>query len=152
MKSGEGGGDEFSFRFIIFLLHGLKMCFSVMSDYYFDGQGFENPSAPPSAPPSLNSSSVEAPSAVHRNFRMSSKTVAHHTLCISYRDSDCDPDLCCEECMVWPEEVITLYASYRKSLQPKTHSQSSAPPPPPATSVSSPQRSPLADIVRGLFL
>ena len=64
-----------------------------MSDYYFDGQGFENPSAPPSAPPSLNSSSVEAAPAVRRNFRMSSKTVARHTLCISYRDSDCDLDL-----------------------------------------------------------
>ena len=43
-----------------------------MSDYFFDGQGLENFSAPPSVPPSLNSSSVEAPSAVHRNFRMSS--------------------------------------------------------------------------------
>ena len=123
-----------------------------MSDYYFDDQGFENPSAPLSAPLSLNSSSVEAPSAVCRNFRMSSKTVARHTLCISYRDSDCDPDLCCRECMVWPEEVITLYASYRMSLQSKTRSRSSAPPPPPTTSVSSPLPSPHADIVRGLFL
>ena len=117
-----------------------------MSDYYFDGQGFENPSAPLTAPPSLNSSSVEAPSAVRRNFRMSSKTVARHTLCISYRDSDCDPDLGCGECMVWPEEVITLYASYRMSLQSKTRSRSSTPPP--ATSVSSPH----AVIVRGLIL
>ena len=117
-----------------------------MSDYFFDGQGLENPSAPPSAPPSLNSSSVEAPSAVHRNFRMSCETVTHHALCISYRDSDCAPDICCKECIVWPEEVITLYASYRMSLPSKTRSQSSAPPP--ATSVSSPH----ADIVRGLIL
>ena len=44
-----------------------------MSDYYFDGQGFVYPRAPPSAPPSLNSSSLEAPSAVHHTFRMSSR-------------------------------------------------------------------------------
>ena len=48
-------------------------CFSVMSDYYFDGQGFVYPRAPPSAPPSLNSSSLEAPFAVHHTFRMSSR-------------------------------------------------------------------------------
>ena len=49
------------------------MCFSVMCDNYFDSQGFVYPRAPPSAPPSLNSSSMEAPSAVHHNFRMSSR-------------------------------------------------------------------------------
>ena len=49
---------------------------------------------------------------------------------------------------MWPEEVITLYASYHKSLPSKTRSRSSAPP----TSVSSPQPSPHTDIVRGLIL
>ena len=43
-----------------------------MSDLYFEGQGFVYPHAPPSAPPSLNSSSLEAP-AVHHTFRMSSR-------------------------------------------------------------------------------
>ena len=44
-----------------------------MSDYYFDGQGFVYPLAPPSAPLSLNSSSLEAPSAVHHTLRMSTR-------------------------------------------------------------------------------
>ena len=48
------------------------MCFSVMSDHYFDDQGFMYPCAPTSAPPSLNSSSMEAP-AVHHDVRMSSR-------------------------------------------------------------------------------
>ena len=48
------------------------MCFSVMSVNYFDGQGFAYPYVPTSAPPSLNSSSMEAPSAVHHDVRMSS--------------------------------------------------------------------------------
>ena len=43
-----------------------------MIGYYFDGQGFVYPRAPPSAPSSLNSS-LEAPSAVHQTFRMSSR-------------------------------------------------------------------------------
>ena len=43
-----------------------------MSDYYLDGQRFVYPRAPPSAPPLLNSS-LEAPSAVHHIFRMSSR-------------------------------------------------------------------------------
>ena len=41
------------------------LVFSVMCDCYFDGLGFVYPRAPPSAPPSLDSSSLEAPSAVH---------------------------------------------------------------------------------------
>ena len=45
----------------------------MMSDYYFDGQRLECPRAPTSAPPSLNSSSLEAPSAVLHTFRMSSR-------------------------------------------------------------------------------
>ena len=117
------------------------MCFSVMSSYSLDDPGFETPSAPPSS----DSSSVEAPSDVRRNCiacprRMSKKTVDRHTLCISCRGSDCDLDNRCEECMEWPEEEIKLYAKYRKSLKSKTRSKSSAPPPPPppATSVSSP--------------
>ena len=127
------------------------MCFSVMSSYSLDDPGFETPSAPPLAPPSSDSSSVEAPSDVRRNCiacprRMSKKTVDSHTLCISCRGSDCDPDNRCEECMEWPEEGIKLYAKYRKSLKSKTRLKSSAPPLPPATSVSSPQPSPRADI------
>ena len=41
--------------------------------FYFDGQGFMFPRAPPPAPPSLNSSSLEAPAAVLHTFRMSSR-------------------------------------------------------------------------------
>ena len=51
----------------------IDWCFSVMSDYYFDGELFVYPRAPPSVPPSLNSSSLKAPSAVHHIFRMSSR-------------------------------------------------------------------------------
>ena len=123
------------------------MCFSVMSSYSLDDPGFETPSAPPSS----DSSSVDAPSDVRRNCiacpgRMSKKTVDRHTLCISCRGSDCDLDNRCEECMDWPEEEIKLYAKYPKSLKSKTRSKSSVPPPPPATSVSSPQPSPRADL------
>ena len=112
----------------------------MMSTYSLDDPGFETPSAPPSS----DSSSVEDPSDVRHNCitcprRMSKKTVDRHTLCISCRGSDCDPDNRCEECMEWPEEEIKLYAKYRKSLKSKTRSKSSAPP---ATSVSSP----LADL------
>ena len=121
-------------------------CFSVMSTYSLDDPGFETPSTPPSAPPSSDSSSVEDPSDVRHNCitcprRMSKMTVDRHTLCISCRGSDCDPDNRCEECMEWPEEEIKLYEKYRKSLKSKTRSKSSAapPPPPPATSVSSPR-------------
>ena len=49
------------------------LCFSVMSVHYFDGQGFACPYVSTSAPPSLNSSSMEAPSAVHHVVRMSSR-------------------------------------------------------------------------------
>ena len=49
------------------------MCFSVMSVLYFDGQGFAYPYVSTSPPPSLTSSSVEAPSAVHHVVRMSSR-------------------------------------------------------------------------------
>ena len=38
--------------------------------------------------------------------------------------------------MEWPEEVITLYATYHKSRKSMTRSKSSAPPP--TASVSSP--------------
>ena len=49
------------------------MCFSVLSVIYFDGQGFEYPYVSTLAPPSLISSSLEAPSAVHYIVRMSSR-------------------------------------------------------------------------------
>ena len=35
-KGGGGGVDDFSLRFIIFLLHGLLSVFSVMSVFSFD--------------------------------------------------------------------------------------------------------------------
>ena len=69
LKKKGGVGDEFSLRFIIFLLH-------VMSDNYFDSQGCLYPCAPTSAPPSLNSSSMEAPSAVHYDIRMSGRRLS----------------------------------------------------------------------------
>ena len=49
------------------------MCFSVLSVIYFDGQGFAYPCVSTSAPLSLTSSSMEAPSAVHYIVRMSSR-------------------------------------------------------------------------------
>ena len=51
------------------------MCFSVMSVIYFDGQGFAYPCVSTSAPPSLTSWSMEAPSAVHHVVRMSSRAL-----------------------------------------------------------------------------
>ena len=36
--------------------------------------------------------------------------VTRHTLCFSHRVSDYDHALCCVVCMLWPEEVIQLYA------------------------------------------
>ena len=58
-SDNEGGDDKFSLRFIIFPLYGLFDVFSVMSDFYFDGLGFVYPRAPPSAPSSLDYSSLE---------------------------------------------------------------------------------------------
>ena len=80
-----------------------------MSDHYFDDQGFVYPCAPTSAPPSLNSSSMEAP-AVHHDVRMSSRWLPVIRSCFSHRVSDYDHALCCAVCMLWPEEVIQLYA------------------------------------------
>ena len=55
---GGGGGRELSFRFSVFLLNGLFMCFTVMSEYSLDEPGF-TPPVPP-VPPS-SQSSVETP-------------------------------------------------------------------------------------------
>ena len=55
---GGGGGGELSFRFSVFLLNGLFMCFTVMSEYSLDEPEF-TPPVPP-VPPSLPSS-VETP-------------------------------------------------------------------------------------------
>ena len=150
VKPGGGGGDEFSLRFIIFLLHGLLCVFSVMSEFSLDDPGFKSPSAPPSAPPSFDSS-IEAPPDVRRTCiacprRMSKKTADRHALCVSCRGFDCDIDTCCEECMEWVEEEVRLYAKYRKSLKSKTSSKSKSSAPPPADSVPSPQTSPHGDI------
>ena len=51
------------------------MCFSVLSVIYFDGQGFAYPCVSTSAPLSLTSSSMEAPSAAHHVVRMSSRAL-----------------------------------------------------------------------------
>ena len=47
----EGGGVEFSLRFITFPLHGLSCVFTVMSNYSLDDLGFESPSVPSDVPP-----------------------------------------------------------------------------------------------------
>ena len=57
------------------------------SGYCFDGRGFVYPRAPPSAPPSLDSPSLEAPSAVHHTFRMSSRRLPVILFGFSYRVS-----------------------------------------------------------------
>ena len=87
MKSGGGGGDELSLRFIILLLHDLLYNFTVRSDYTLDEPGFKAPGALTPVPPSSDSS-VEAPPEVRRNCiacprRMSKKTADRHTLCVS---------------------------------------------------------------------
>ena len=86
LVKSHGGGDEFSLRFIVLLLHGLFCVFSVMSDFSLDDSGFKAPSAPPPAPPSSDSYSEETPD-VRRTCiacprRMSKKTADRHTLCI----------------------------------------------------------------------
>ena len=151
MKFG-GGVDEFSLRFIVFLLHGLLCVISVMSDFSLDDLGFKAPGVPPPAPPSSDSSSETPPdgrrTCIACPKRMSKKTVDRHISCVSCRGFDCDIDTRCEECMDWPEEEVRLYAKYRKPLKSKTStkSKSSAPLPPPADSIPSPQPSPRGDI------
>ena len=118
-----GGGDEFSLRFIVLLLHGLLCVISVMSDFSLDDPGFKAPSAPPPAPPLSDSSSETLPDVrctyITCPRRMSKKTADRHTLCVSCRGFDYDIDTRCEECMEWPEEEVRLYAKYRKSLNPR---------------------------------
>ena len=104
-----------------------------MRVYYFDGLGFVSPCSPPS----LDSSSLEAPSAVHHVDRMSSRRLPV-IIFVSLIVSDYVHALCCVECMWWPEEVITLSACYCMSAS-KVSSQSSVPPSLPASSVFSPQ-------------
>ena len=89
----------------------------MMSVYYFDGQGFVYPRAPPSAPPSFNSSSMDTPSAVQRNFRMSSRRLPVILLVsrIEFLILILMYGVCCAVCMMWPEEVITLYVYYHMS-------------------------------------
>ena len=58
IRAGGGGGGELSFRFSVFLLNGLFLCFTVMSEYSLDEPGF-TPPVPP-VPPS-SQSSVETP-------------------------------------------------------------------------------------------
>ena len=111
---GWGGVEGFSLRFIISLLHGLLCVFSVMSDFSLDDPGFTAPSAPPSAPHSSDSSSVDAPPEVCRNCiacpkRMSKKMADRHTLCISCRGFDCDFDTHCEECIEWPAGLGSIH-------------------------------------------
>ena len=123
VKSGGGGVNELSLRFIILLPHGLLCVFTVMGDYTLDETGFKAPGAPTPAPPSSDSS-VENPPEVRRKCiacprKMSKKTADRHTLCVSCRGFDCDINTHCEECMEWPEEEVRLYAKYRKSLKSK---------------------------------
>ena len=56
---GGGGGGELSLRFSAFLLHGLFVCFTVMSESSLDDPGFMPPVPP--VRPSSSESSVEAP-------------------------------------------------------------------------------------------
>ena len=82
-----GGGDEFSLRLIILLLHGLLCVLTVMSEYTLNEPGFIAPGGPPSAPPSSDSC-VETPPEVRRNCiacprRMNKKTADRHIfMCI----------------------------------------------------------------------
>ena len=110
------------------------MCFSVMSDNYFDGQGFVYPCTPPSAPPSLNSSSMQAPSAVHRTVRMSSRwlpiiifasRIEFLIMIMIY--------VARSACCGWRR--LSHRMRNIACLPSTTHSQSSAPPPPPASPV-----------------
>ena len=120
MNRGGGGGGGLSLRFSVFLLHGLFMCFTVMSEYSLDDPGFMPPV--PSVRPSFSESSVEAPADGRRKCsscprRMSKKSADRHTVCVSCRGFDCDVDCRCDECLEWSEEEIIKYAKYRKSLK-----------------------------------
>ena len=134
-----GGGGELSLRFSVFLLHGLFMCFTVMSEYSLDEPGF-TPPVPP-VRPSSSESSVEAPVDGRRKCsscprRMSKKSADRHTVCVSCRGFDCDIDCRCDECLEWSEEEILKYAKYRKSLKSRESSsrKTTLPTPPLTTS------------------
>ena len=152
VKSGGGGGNELSLRFIILLTHGLSCVFTVMSEVNLDEPGFQATGATTSAPPSSDSSVDNPPEARRKCIvcprRMSKKTADRHTLCVACRGSDCDLESRCEECIAWPEEEVRSYTKYRKSLKSKEPSESkpSAPPPPPADAVPSSQPSAHADM------
>ena len=132
-----GGGGELSLRFSAFLLHGLFMCFTVMSEYSLDDPGFMPPVPP--VRPSSSESSVEAPTDGRRKCsscprRMSKKSADRHTVCVSCRGIDCDVDCRCDECLEWSEEEIIKYAKYRKSLKSRdSSSHKTAVPAPPLT-------------------
>ena len=99
--------------------------FSVMSEYSLDEPGF-TPPVPP-VPPSSSESSVETPVDGRRKCsscprRMSNKSAARHTICISCGGFDCDINNRCEECLEWSEDVLIKYAKYRKSLKSRESS------------------------------
>ena len=88
VKSGVGGFNELSLRFIVLLLHGLSCDFSVMSEINLDEPGFTAPGSA-TAPPSSDSS-VDNPPEAHRKCiacprRMSAKTADRHTVCVVCR-------------------------------------------------------------------
>ena len=110
-----------------------------MSEYSLDEPGF-TPPVPP-VPPSSSESSVETPVDGRRKCsscprRMSNKSVARHTICISCGGFDCDINIRCEECLEWSEDDIITYAKYRKSLKSRESSSRAK------TSVSTPPLTP----------
>ena len=153
MKTGGGGFNELSLRFIILLLHGLFCAFTVMSAVNLDEPGF-TAAAGSSIPPSSDSSVEQLPDGrskcVTYPRRMSSKTADRHTICVVCRGHDCNVESRCDECIEWPEEEIRLYAKMRKSLKSKGsskhRSKRSASSPPPATSVPPSQPHALANM------
>ena len=100
MKKG-GGGNEFSVRFIILLLHGLSCVFTVMSAVNLDEPGFTAPagSAPPSSDSSVDNPPDSRSKCVACPRRMSAKMADRHTLCVVCRGFDCTIETRCEECI-----------------------------------------------------
>ena len=152
MKTGGGGGNELSLRFIILLLCGLSCVFTAMSDINLDEPGFTAP-AGSTVPPSSDSSVEQPPDGRSKCVacprRMSAKTADRHTTCVVCRGYDCNVESRFEECIEWPEEEIRLYAKMCKSLKSKGSSKHRSKPsasPPPAVCMPSSQPHALANM------
>ena len=52
--------------------------------------------------------------------RMSSLIYDKHSVCSSYRKSDCSYDIKCVECILWPDEDFAKYIKHKKSLDYKS--------------------------------